>query len=121
MTWIEALILGIVQGLTEFLPVSSSGHLEIGESLLKVNMEQGLAFTVTVHGATVLSTIFVFYSEILQLFKEGLFKKYNDSTAYILKLIISMIPVVVIGLFFEEKISTDFRNVLSQVPDPRNQ
>ncbi len=108
MNWIEALILGIVQGLTEFLPVSSSGHLQIGESLLNVNMDQSLAFTVAVHGATVLSTIVVFYQEIIKLIREGLFQKYNESTAYILKLILSMVPVLIIGLLFEEKISSLF-------------
>ena len=105
MNWFEALILGIVQGLTEFLPVSSSGHLEIGKVLLNVDLEKNLTFTVVLHGATVLSTIVVFYREILSLIREGLFKKYNDSTAYILKIILSMIPVIFIGLFFKDKIS----------------
>jgi undecaprenyl-diphosphatase len=108
MSWIQALILGIVQGLTEFLPVSSSGHLEIGKALLNIDMEENLTFTVAVHGATVLSTIVVFYSELLKLFKEGLFKKYNESTAYILKIILSMVPVLFVGLFFEKKISALF-------------
>ncbi len=108
MNWIEALILGIVQGLTEFLPVSSSGHLEIGKALLNIDMEKTLIFTVVVHGATVLSTITVFYSELIKLLKEGLFKKYNESTAYILKIILSMLPVLFVGLFFEEKVSALF-------------
>ena len=72
MNWIEALILGIVQGLTEFLPVSSSGHLEIGKVILGVNAEKSLIFTVVVHGATVLSTIVIFRKDILKLLK-GLF------------------------------------------------
>jgi undecaprenyl-diphosphatase len=108
MNWIQALILGIVQGLTEFLPVSSSGHLEIGKSLLNIDLEGNLTFTVVVHGATVLSTIVVFYSEIVKLFKEGLFKKYNESTSYILKIILSMVPVLFVGLFLEEKVSSLF-------------
>jgi len=108
MTWIEAIILGFVQGLTEFLPVSSSGHLEIGKALLNINMEQNLIFTVTVHGATVLSTIVVFYSELIKLFKEGLVKKYNESSAYILKIILSMLPVLIVGLFFEERVAALF-------------
>ncbi|MCB8994759.1 MAG: undecaprenyl-diphosphate phosphatase [Bacteroidales bacterium] len=108
MNWIDALILGLVQGLTEFLPVSSSGHLEIGKALLGIDAEQNLLFTVVVHGATVLSTLVVFYSEILKLIKEGVSFKYNDSTAYILKIILSMIPVLIVGLFFEEKVSSLF-------------
>lgn len=108
MNWIEALILGVVQGLTEFLPVSSSGHLEIGKALLNIDMEQNLTFTVVVHGAMVLSAIVVFYSELIILVKEGLFRKYNESTTYILKIILSMVPVLFVGLFFEEKISALF-------------
>jgi undecaprenyl-diphosphatase len=108
MNWIQGLILGIVQGLTEFLPVSSSGHLEIGKALLNIDLEQNLTFTVAVHGATVLSTILVFYSELIKLIKEGLFKKYNESTEYILKILLSMVPVLFVGLFFEEKISALF-------------
>ena len=73
MNWFEALILGIVQGLTEFLPVSSSGHLEIGKALLGIETSDDLLFTVIVHGATVLSTIVVFWKEIVRLFK-GFFK-----------------------------------------------
>lgn len=108
MNWIQALILGIVQGLTEFLPVSSSGHLEIGKALLNIDMEQNLTFTVVVHGATVLSTVVVFFSEILKLFKEGLSIKYNESTAYILKILLSMVPVLLVGIFLEEKVSALF-------------
>ena len=82
MDWLEALILGIVQGLTEFLPVSSSGHLELGKVLLGVDAEKSLIFTVVVHGATVLSTFVVFYKEILVLIK-GLFKfKWPEPTIW---------------------------------------
>lgn len=104
MSWLEALILGIVQGLTEFLPVSSSGHLEIGKAILGVNAEKSLIFTVVVHGATVLSTVVVFYKDILNLLK-GLFAfKWNEETAYILKIFVSMIPVIILGLFFKDEI-----------------
>jgi undecaprenyl-diphosphatase len=108
MGWIEALILGILQGLTEFLPVSSSGHLEIGKVILGVNAEKSLIFTVVVHGATVLSTIIVFWKDILILFK-GLFAfKWNDETKYIAKLIVSMIPVAILGFTFADEIQMLF-------------
>jgi len=108
MNWIEALILGIIQGLTEFLPVSSSGHLEIGKVLLNINLEEDMIFTVVVHGATVLSTLVVFYTEILHLFRDGLSLKYNESTAYILKIVLSMVPVLLVGLLFEKQITALF-------------
>lgn len=108
MSWIEALILGIIQGLTEFLPVSSSGHLELGKAILGVNAEKSLIFTVVVHGATVLSTIVVFYKDIWSLIR-GLFAfKWNEETAYLLKIIISMIPVLILGIFFKEEIEGFF-------------
>lgn len=108
MSIIEAIILGIIQGLTEFLPVSSSGHLEIGKALLGINMESSLTFTVVVHGATVLSTIVVFYQEIIKLLKDGAKFQYNESTAYIFKILISMIPVLVVGLLWKDKIEALF-------------
>ena len=96
MEWWQALILGIVQGLTEFLPVSSSGHLMIFKELLGVDAEGFLDFTVTVHFATVLSTVIVFWPAIWTLLK-GIFKfRYNDETDYVSKLIVSMIPVAVV-------------------------
>ncbi len=94
MNWFEALILGIVQGLTEFLPVSSSGHLELGKALLNVSAQEDITFTVVVHGATVLSTIVVFFKEIWQLLKGSFQFKWNEETQYVLKIIISMLPVV---------------------------
>ena len=115
MTWFEALILGIIQGLTEFLPVSSSGHLEIGKVLLNVDIKEDLSFTVMVHFATVLSTITVFFREIRSLLN-GLFKfKWNDSTRYVLKILISMVPVMVVGLFFSEEVESLFTGNLTSV------
>lgn len=113
MDWLEALILGIIQGLTEFLPVSSSGHLELGKAILGVNAEKSLAFTVVVHGATVLSTIVVFYKDIWQLIK-GLFAfKWNEETQYVAKIFISMIPVIILGMFFKDEVESFFTgNVL---------
>jgi len=108
MSWLEALILGLVQGLTEFLPVSSSGHLELGKYLLGINAEKSLVFTIVVHGATVLSTIVVFWKDLWMLIK-GLFQfKRNEETLYILKLIVSMIPVLIIGLFFIDEVEQFF-------------
>lgn len=108
MTWIEALILGIVQGLTEFLPVSSSGHLELGKALLGIEAKESLMFSIAVHGATVLSTIIVFRKEILELLA-GLFKfKLNEETHYIFKIIVSMIPVGIVGVFFKDELKALF-------------
>lgn len=104
MSWLQALLLGIVQGLTEFLPVSSSGHLMIFRELLGVESEGFLDFTVTVHFATVLSTIVVFWGAIWKLLK-GFFKfKYNDETDYVLKICVSMIPIAIVGLFFKDQV-----------------
>lgn len=113
MDWLEALILGLIQGLTEFLPVSSSGHLILGEQILGVETSESLAFTVAVHGATVLSTIIIFRHDILLLFK-GLFAfRNNDETRYVAKILFSMIPVLIIGLFLESTIESFFEgNVL---------
>jgi len=108
MNWLEALILGIIQGLTEFLPVSSSGHLELGKAILGINAEKSLIFTVVVHGATVLSTIVVFYKDIFKLLKGLLAFKWNEETIYISKIAISMIPVIILGLFFKEEIESFF-------------
>ena len=110
MNWIEALILGLVQGLTEFLPVSSSGHLEIGKALFGIHSEQSLIFTIAVHGATVLSTIVVFRKDIANLFK-GLFKiEWNQETQYAAKIIVSMIPVAIVGLFFKDFVESFFQS-----------
>ncbi len=108
MDWLQALILGLVQGLTEFLPVSSSGHLAIGKALLGIEPTEDLVFEVTVHAATVLATIVVFRRQIWDLLK-GLFKfKYNDETDYIAKICVSMIPVFIVGMFFKDSVEALF-------------
>jgi undecaprenyl-diphosphatase len=108
MTWFESLVLGLIQGLTEFLPVSSSGHLEIAKSLFGVNPEASFYFTVAVHGATVLSTLVVFRKEIIALLK-GTFKfRMNEETSYILKLIVSMAPVGLAGILLKDHIERMF-------------
>lgn len=101
MTWLEALVLGVIQGLTEFLPVSSSGHLQIFSALFGIQGEGNLTFTVAVHAATVCSTIVVLRNEIWDLLK-GLFRfTWNPETVYIAKIALSMIPVAIVGLFFK--------------------
>lgn len=108
MEWFEALILGIVQGLTEYLPVSSSGHLAIGATLFGMNGEENLTFTVAVHVATVLSTCVILWREIVWLFSD-LFKfKWNDGTKYVVNILISMIPVAIVGFCFKDKVEEVF-------------
>ncbi len=108
MDWLQALVLGLLQGLTEYLPVSSSGHLTIGSYLFGLNGEDNLAFTVVVHVATVLSTLVVLWKEIDWILK-GLFKfKMNDETKYFINILISMIPVGIVGVFFKEQVEEVF-------------
>ncbi len=112
MNWLQALILGLVQGLTEFLPVSSSGHLAIGRAVLGVEASGDLVFEVAVHAATVLATIVVFRKKIWELLC-GLFKfKYNDETDYIAKICVSMIPVLIVGVFFKDAVESAFNSML---------
>lgn len=112
MNWWQAFILGIVQGLTEFLPVSSSGHLTIGREILGVGAAEDLVFEVVVHAATVLATIVVFRKQIWSLLC-GLFKfRMNDETDYILKICVSMIPVFVVGVFFKDYVEDLFSSLL---------
>ena len=107
MSWIEAIILGLVQGLTEFLPVSSSGHLAIGKALFGIETSD-LSFEVVVHAATVLATIVVFWKDIVKLL-QGLFKfQLNPETRYILLLVLSMVPVFVVGMFFKDYVEDIF-------------
>jgi undecaprenyl-diphosphatase len=108
MTEIQALLLGILQGLTEFLPVSSSGHLELGNHLLHINSGENLRFDLTVHAATVFSTIAVFRKDILNLLAGGITFKLNSETQYILKLLISAIPVAIVGFFFRKEVEEMF-------------
>lgn len=127
MDWFEAVLLGLIQGLTEFLPVSSSGHLEIGKVLLGVETSDDLLFTTMVHAATVLSTIIVFRKQIWDLLK-GFFcglKDWkiakgedgrrslvcNDQTDYLLKMVLSMLPVLVVGLFFKDQVESLFGSI----------
>lgn len=127
MEWFEAVLLGLIQGLTEFLPVSSSGHLEIGKVLLGVETTDDLLFTTMVHAATVLSTIVVFRKQIWDLLK-GFFcglkdlkvgqneagKKVlvcNDQTDYLLKMVLSMVPVMIVGLFFKDSVEALFGSI----------
>ena len=108
MDWIEALILGLVQGLTEYLPVSSSGHLAIGSYLFGIEGEENLAFTVAVHVATVLSTLVILWKEIDWIFR-GLFKcELNAETKYVLNIVVSMIPVGIVGVFFKDYVEEVF-------------
>ncbi|WP_319272332.1 undecaprenyl-diphosphate phosphatase [uncultured Draconibacterium sp.] len=108
MTELQAFLLGLIQGLTEFLPVSSSGHLEIGHALLGIKDENSLLFVLTVHVATVLSTILVFRKDISILGKDLLAFRWNDSTEYVSKLLFSSIPIVIVGLLFRDKIEAIF-------------
>jgi len=108
MNLFEAIILGIVQGLTEFLPVSSSGHLEIGKYLFGIDAELSFSFSVAVHGATVLSTIAVFRDDLKRIIR-GVFRfRMNEETVYVIKLLVSAVPVAVAGLLFEEELESFF-------------
>ena len=110
MDSLDAIILGIVQGFTEFLPVSSSGHLELGKAILGDDSipEDSLLFTVMLHVATALSTVVVFRKDILDIFKGLLKFKWNEETQFTVKIIISMLPAMIVGLFFEEQLEAFF-------------
>lgn len=108
MSWLEALVLGLIQGLTEYLPVSSSGHLAIGSALFGIEGEENLAFTIVVHVATVFSTLVILWKEIEWIFRD-LFKfKMNIGTRYAINIVISMIPVGIIGVFFKDTVEDIF-------------
>ena len=115
MSVVEALILGLIQGLTEYLPVSSSGHLAIAGHLFGLNGEENLTFTVAVHIATVLSTLVILWKEIVWILK-GVFKfQYNDEMRYAINIIVSMIPVGIVGVFFKDYIEDIFGSGLAIV------
>lgn len=104
MDTLQAILLGIVQGITEFLPVSSSGHLQIAKELLGVQIEENLTFDVSLHAATVLSTIVVLWSEVVRLVR-GLFSRhFNQEQAYVLKLILSMVPIGIVGFLLKDQL-----------------
>ena len=108
MSWLEALLLGLVQGFTEYLPVSSSGHLTIGSALFGIEGEENLTFTIVVHVATVLSTLVILWKEIDWIFR-GLFKfELNKETKYVFNIIVSMIPIGIVGVFFKDYVEDIF-------------
>lgn len=102
MTIVESIILGAVQGLTEFLPVSSSGHLQIAKALLGVEIEENLAFDTTLHAATVLSTIVILWSEVKRLIVGIFSRHFNEEQAYVLKILLSMIPIGIVGFALKD-------------------
>jgi len=112
MNEFEAIVLGLIQGLTEFLPVSSSGHLEIAKYIFGIDPDTSFYFTVAVHGATVLSTLVVFWKEIITLVKGSLKFKLNDETSYTFKIIISMMPVLIAGFLLQGPIESLFNGNL---------
>ena len=108
MNWFEALWMGLIQGLTEYLPVSSSGHLTLASALFGIKAEENLAFTIAVHVATVLSTLVILWKEIAWIFK-GLFRFENNAeTRYVANIVVSMIPVGIVGVFFKDKVEEIF-------------
>ena len=111
MNTIEAIVLGAVQGLTEFLPVSSSGHLQIAKALLGVHVDENITFDVMLHAATVLSTIVVMWRELWRLLCGVFSRRFNDEQAYVLKIIVSMIPAGVVGVLFADRIETLFSSL----------
>ncbi|MBP5548019.1 MAG: undecaprenyl-diphosphate phosphatase [Bacteroidales bacterium] len=108
MDWLQALILGIVQGLTEYLPVSSSGHLTIGAALFGIDGEANLTFNIAVHVATVLSTCCILWKEIVWIFKDLFAFKWNEGTKYAINILISMIPIGIIGVLLKDKVEAIF-------------
>jgi undecaprenyl-diphosphatase len=111
MDTLQAILLGIVQGITEFLPVSSSGHLQIAKELLGVELENNITFDVTLHAATVLSTIVVLWQELWRLVKGCFSRRFTEEQAYILKVILSMIPAGVVGVLFADQIEAFFSSL----------
>ncbi len=115
MGWFEALILGLIQGFTEYLPVSSSGHLAIGSAFFGIEGEESLSFTIVVHVATVLSTLVILWKEIDWIFR-GLFKfELNPETKYVINILISMIPIMIVGFFLKDYVEAIFGSGLTIV------
>lgn len=114
MTTLQSIILGIVQGLTEFLPVSSSGHLMLASEILGTDLSAAddLTFSLTLHAATVLSTIVILWREVARLFKGVFSRTFNEEQSYVLKIVISMIPVGIVGLLFKDYLEAAFSSVL---------
>jgi Uncharacterized bacitracin resistance protein len=115
MSWLESLLLGIIQGLTEFLPVSSSGHLTILSNIFGFSGEENLTVTVTLHVATVLSTIVILWKEIVWIFKDlftkqswRIYSDLNDGTKFTINILISMIPIAIVGFFFKDYVESIF-------------
>ncbi len=108
MSWLEALVLGLIQGLTEYLPVSSSGHLAIGAAFFGLDGEENLTFAIAVHAATVLSTIVVLWKEITWILKDFFQFKWNAGTRYAVNIIVSMIPIAIVGFFFKDQVAAIF-------------
>jgi undecaprenyl-diphosphatase len=108
MEYLFAFLLGIIQGLTEFLPVSSSGHIELGKAILGYQMEEDLLFSVVLHVATALSTLIVFRAYIIDLLRDIFKFEWNESTQFAVKIVISMIPVGIVGVFFKDDIEQLF-------------
>ncbi|GAB4332299.1 MAG: undecaprenyl-diphosphate phosphatase [Flammeovirgaceae bacterium] len=108
MEYLFAFLLGLIQGLTEFLPVSSSGHIELGKAILGYQMEEDLLFSVVLHVATALSTLIVFRTYIIDLLKDIFKFQWNEATQFAVKIIISMIPVGIVGVFFKDDIEQLF-------------
>lgn len=111
----QASFLGVLQGLTEYLPVSSSGHLAIGAHLFGLSGEENLAFTVIVHVATVLSTLFVLWREVAWILADLFRFRWNAGTRYAVAILVSMIPVAVVGLFFKDTVEAVFGSGLTVV------
>lgn len=110
INWFQALILGIIQGLTEYLPISSSGHLAIGQALFDIkDPDANLAFTVVVHVATVLSTCVILWKEIVWIFADIFKFKWNEGMKYAVNILISMIPIAIVGLLFKDAIKEVFK------------
>ncbi len=105
MNILEAIILGIVQGITEFLPVSSSGHLQIVKALMGVELEENIAFDLALHAGTVCSTIVVLWPQIAKIFRGFFSRTFNDSHSYVFKIIVSMIPVAIVGFTLEDSLN----------------